>query len=209
MFLFCSQRDLFVVVTFLGVVLFLFVLIYKYTTSDQSSLLLWGHWAGQKEGIQGFERAVISKFSWPHPWLHVNFEEHRAAVLRAYSGLGEAETEITRLQEAFLGRPDSVRREGSTMSWCTQGRHKPPCSKLLPLFPGLTSLRTSVSVWPRYLPAAAFCCRIWGCRHRLRASESPLSRQIGHKNSGELLGCQAASVPSGASNASPGAAGTA
>lgn len=53
MFLFCSQRNLFVVITFLGVVLFLFVLIYKYTTSDQSSLLLWGHRAGQEEGIQG------------------------------------------------------------------------------------------------------------------------------------------------------------
>lgn len=61
MFLFCSQRNLFVVVTFLGVVLFLFVLIYKYTTSDQFSLLSWGHWAGQKKGIQGFAWAVISK----------------------------------------------------------------------------------------------------------------------------------------------------
>lgn len=50
----------------------------------------------------------------------MDFEEYRA-VFRAFSGLGEAETEITRLQEAFLGRQDSVRREGSTMGWRSPG----------------------------------------------------------------------------------------
>lgn len=129
MFLFCSQRSLFVVVTFLGVVLFLFVLIYKYTISDQSSLLSWGHWAGQKkEGIQGF---VISKSQ-----LVPSLATQHGAVFRASSGLGEAETEITRLQEAFLGRQDSIRREGSTVGQHSQRGHKPPCSKLLPLFLG-------------------------------------------------------------------------
>lgn len=76
-------------------------------------------------------------------------------MFRASSGLGEAETKITRLQEAFLGRQDSVSRGGSTMGWCGQGGTQATLLQAPAAFPrALTSPRTSVSC----LALVSACC---------------------------------------------------